>query len=316
MKHLTPFVDWISLSLVMPNAKALDKFIEWMTFRLLLSFDFSTSKQSSNLGGRWSRHLGTCSSSLSLQYTNESDSISVRILLPGEFLATHQRYYVHRVMGEMFSKWGAKCTRIDLAVDDDQKQLNYDLIIDAIRVGNMSGFSEGKHIDSFGGTHPGRTVYCGSRRSAKYARFYNRGEVDRFEVEYKQDLAASIFLDYVSADISDVNRVLSEILKSSLNFIDKRDKNISRNKPLDWWTNFLGRIQGDVIDIKRVKRVTCIQRTMAWIRRSVSKSILKCEAALGVESFAHELRIWVSEAANRVTNRDNMDIAEFILFTT
>jgi DNA relaxase NicK len=211
----------------------------------------------------------------------------------------------------MYQRWQFKCTRIDIAVDDPDKQLDYQHIIQATKDKNISGFQEGKYIESYGGDTPGMTVYCGARRSAKYARFYNKGDVDRFEIEFKLDLAHTIFIDYISSDTTRSSRLLATCLKSAISFIDKKDKNISRNTVFPWWESFISRIEGDCIKLPRVRIESSIERSMSWIQKSVSKTILKCKAALGAAEFQFNLDIWVADATQRITRLDNLHVMEY-----
>jgi len=312
MSQLVPFVDWLSISFEFESEYKLNSFIEYLECRLMLTFDFGSAKQSDNFSGKWVRYNSAEGCSIALNYCNSIERIQVRLLLSGDFLSKQVRYYIHRVSGELRTKWGGRCTRIDIAVDDPLKQIDYDCVIQAIRDKNVAGCNQGKLIESIGGEHPGRTVYCGSRRSAKYGRFYNKGEFDRFEVEFKLDMADSIFVDYISASSEDSGKILAGVLKSAFSFLDKISKNLDRNKVFSWWQEFLDRIEGTPIEIARKKPVTSIERTLSWIHRSVSKAVLKCRTALGVEEFDKLLAMWAEESRQRITPMDNLHICQFL----
>jgi hypothetical protein len=308
---LTPFVDWLTITFDFADRYKLDSFLEYLQFRMMLTFDFGVGKQADNYGGRWTRYSSAEGASIAICYLPDDMGIQARLMLPGDVLGQQVNYYLHRIAGEFRTRWGGRCTRIDIAVDDPMKRLNYDLIISAIRDKNIVGFQEGKIIESIGGKRPGSTVYCGARRSAKYGRFYNRGEVDRFEMEFKLDLADTIFIDYAMSEFPDSTAVLSSCLKGAISFVDKRSKNLSRNHVLPWWQNFMDAINGEPVHVPRKRLESSIDRTLGWINRSVSKAILKCRTAMGCDEFNTQLLVWVEEARNRVTAMDNLHVEQY-----
>jgi DNA relaxase NicK len=310
---MTPFVDWVSLSIEASDRFKLDKIIEILQFRMLIEFDWFTSQLQDNYSGKWVRYSGTLGTTLALKYASDSDNISVRLTFPGQYIATCQQYEFKRSM-EVLLRNGAVCTRIDIAVDDRDKALSHCDIFEHVREFGGVGFESCKFIESIGGANPGKTLYCGARRSAKYARFYQRGDVDRFEIEFKLDLAHSIFVDYCAAHEQNRCAVLAGALKGAISFVYKTDKNLSRCKECSWWIEFLDRIVGEIAIYKRSKPVSSIHRSISWVERSVSKTLLKIKACLGSEGLDRLLGDCMESAKTRITSLDNLHIREYNTF--
>jgi DNA relaxase NicK len=173
------------------------------------------------------------------------------------------------------------------------------------------GFRSGKTVESYGTQSDGQTVYCGSRRSPKFARFYNKGDFDRFEIEYKQHLASAVFCDYLNDFSPDSSLTLSSILRSSISFVNKRDKNLSRAVNCDWWVSFQSRIIGSFHPLNLAKPRPSLDRTLKWIHRSVSKSLLLMREALGEIWMNKLLQLWEYEANSRINQQDLDNLRQF-----
>jgi DNA relaxase NicK len=297
-------VDWISLSFQVSGTKRLDKLIETIQDMLGISIFFDNYKIKDDFTGRYKSFGGSLGCTFSYTNGGNDELYHARFTLPGQLLADRKPWHIKRVCRRMRDDWGAVCTRIDLAVDDYAKQLDYDLIIDATKRKDGVGFQCGKTIESYGTSNDGRTVYCGTRRSPKFARFYNKGEFDRFEIEYKQGIASAIFADYLNDYSPDSSLVLSSILRSSIGFVIKRDKNLSRAHNCDWWDSFQDRIVGTFHPVKSPKPRPSLDRTLKWIHRSVSKSLLLMREALGEIHMEKLLQLWEYEARGRTTASD------------
>jgi DNA relaxase NicK len=301
---MTAHIDWISLSFQVEGNRRLDKLIDTIQDMLGVSIFFDSYRVKDDYTGRYKTYCGTLG--ITFSYTNfgDNDVCNARLTLPGQFLADRKSWHIKRVCRRFRDDWNATCTRIDLAVDDYAKQLNYQDIVDATKHNQAVGFRCGKTIESYGTNQDGKTVYCGSRRSPKYARFYNKGEFDRFEVEYKQSFATSVFTDYLADYSPDSGIVLSSILRSSLSFAVRKDKNLTRAKECQWWANFKDRIVGTFHPVVGSKPRPSLDRTLKWIHRSVSKSLLLMREALGEIHMEKLLQLWEYEARARCTQKE------------
>jgi Replication initiation factor len=311
LEPMSAKVDWISLSFKVSGSRRLDKLIETIQDMLGISVFFDECRVKDDYTGRYQSFNCTLGCTFSYSSFDSNDVCNARLTLPGQFLADRKPWHIKRVCRRLRDDWAAVCTRIDLAVDDYAKQLDYQVIINATKNKDCVGFRSGKTVESYGTQLDGKTVYCGSRRSPKFARFYNKGEFDRFEIEYKQHLASAVFCDYL-ADLSpDSSLTLSSILRSSISFVNKRDRNLSRATDCDWWLSFQSRIVGSFHPLNLARPRPSLDRTLKWIHRSVSKSLLLMREALGELWMEKLIQLWEYEARGRTTAKDIDNLNQF-----
>jgi DNA relaxase NicK len=306
-------IDWISLSFKIQGSSKLDKLVDTIQELLQVSIFFDKYRLNDDFTGRYKTYSGSLGLSLGYSNFDSNDLCNARLTLPGDLLANRKPWHIKRVMRRLRDDFGAVCTRIDLAVDDYARQLDHATIIQATKNKEGIGFNGGKTIDSYGTSNDGITVYCGSRRSPKFARFYQKDGFDRFEIEYKQHYASSIFVDYLGDTTPDSTYLLSSILRSSISFAFKPDCNLSRSIERDWWIGFRDRIVGEYQKVKASKPRPSLDRTLKWIHRSVSKSLLLMREALGNSGMGKLLELWEFEAKLRCDQSDSDRILQFNL---
>lgn len=310
---LVGHLDWLSLSCTISGSRRLDKFIEDVQNYFDISFFFDKPKIKDDYSGRYQTFSGSLGCSLSYSNINNDDVYNARITLSGEFLASRAKWHVKRRLQYLNDNFGLRCTRVDIAVDDYDKQLDFSVIESSSRAKEGVGFSSGKTVDSYNSVGCGITVYCGSRRSPKYARFYEKGEFNRFEIEYKQQYAEAIFTDFMADTTPTGEFLLSSILASSISFAYKPDKNLSRSITHQWWLDFTARISYKIVRYKIVKPRPSLDRTLRWIHRSVSKSLLLMREALGTCAMNQMLQLWEQEARLRCDQSDSDRLLQFKL---
>jgi hypothetical protein len=312
---MSAHVDWLSFSFTVVGSRRLDKLID--TIRDLLQVDiyFDNPRIKDDYSGKFQSFGGSLGLTFSYTHFDNHDICNARLTLPGVLLADRKPWHVKRVCRRFRDDWQAKCTRIDLAVDDYAYQLNDDQLENAIIDKCIVGVRGGQRINSYGTKTAGTTIYLGQRRSAKFARIYDRATVTggkihakRFEIEYKQGLAHSIFVDYLADGSPDSSYLLSSIIRSSISCNYKPDKNLSRSVVFEWWASFVERIVGDTHVYKRVPPIHSLDRTLRWVHRSVSKSLLVIQEALGLDKTKELLDFWMHEARLRCTLHDADEI--------
>jgi DNA relaxase NicK len=313
IEPLSAKIDWISLSFKMQGNRRLDKLIYTIQELLQISIFFDKYKINDDFTGRYKTYSGSMGVSFGYSNFDNNDFCNARLTLPGHFLDNRKPWHIKRVMRRLRDNFGAVCTRIDLAVDDYTKQLNHKTIETAAKNKEGIGFNCGKTIDSYGTNSDGITVYCGSRRSPKFARFYQKDCFDRFEIEYKQHYANSIFVDYLDDSTPDSTYLLSSILRSSISFAFKPDSNLNRSIERDWWISFRDRIVGQYQKVSVSKPRPSLDRTLKWIHRSVSKSLLLMREALGNSDMEKLLELWEFEAKLRCDRSDSDKVSQFML---
>ena len=216
----------------------------------------------------------------------------LRFKIPGDMIrgADSQRDLL-RVMSYLF-RLGFKCTRIDPYVDDyrgifSDVRKNID---QAWENGNNSGFRHcSERVDNRienGVRVRRRTFYIGSRTSPSFHRIYDKYEDDikwiRWEWEVKYGLADYLFQLAVQTFRSltfddDFSSIFSQLIRdsifSSLDFKDKRDKNLDRCERLDWWQSILDVVEAQPLKLRVPVREKTMARTLAWLGNQVAPSL-------------------------------------------
>jgi DNA relaxase NicK len=206
-----------------------------------------------------------------------------------------------------------RCSRVDLAIDDFSQHLNLEQMEAEIREGNYSGFKVAKVIENFGEIYHGWCVYMGARSGEKMIRAYNKeaeskGEIKsrRWEPEYKGDTANSVFLMILEfpEDDEEYQRAIINVAVSGVSFIEKNDKNLSRNTLVKWWSDWLEYLRSCPIKPKVARIKTSIEKKKAWIRRAVSKSLAMIQDVLEIGEFQSYLHSIIVDARLRYEEID------------
>lgn len=295
-------------------------FFQSIDLYLGIKFDINI-QQNRKIGIVWHRSQSSPSGTLYSERDTADGKVYCRLSLSGQdceradwnklrgFMAYCRRYLV-----------ALSCSRVDIAVDDYAKALDYRDIEQALKEGNYTGFQSARVLVNYGEKRGGFTVYLGSRSSEKMVRFYDKfaeshGVYDcyRFEVEWKGDLANKMFaliLDFPEDERS-YHQELLDYAVSAIDFLDKKDKNLSRNIRLEWWENWIAKIQHCPrwVVVKRIK--TTIEEKKNWIERSVSKSLLILERAIGVERLEHFLAECKERAVSRINTMDELILDDY-----
>ena len=296
-----------------PIARVIDTFIG-------VKFDFNILP-ARIIGVRWDRSWTSPTGTLYSERDTQDGKIYCRLSISGQDCerSTNERMWA-------FLKWakghlfGLTCSRVDIAVDDYSKELQYSDINQALIDGNYTGFRSGKVTVNYGGKFQGFTVNLGSRDSEKYVRFYDKfseshGRLDcyRWEVEFKGALANKLF-DMILAYPPHKKRYQQELINiavSCVDFIEPIDKNLARNQRLGWWEAWLSRVQTENIRLRVVRVKTAISAKKNWVQRSVSKALLIIQRSIGVERLEHFLLQIMAEAATRITSMDELIMADY-----
>lgn len=195
----------------------------------------------------------------------------------------------------MQSDYGAKFTRIDIAIDDFHKELKLSAIVDTLREGNFSGFQRWNFFEN---SSKGWTINLGSRQSESIVRIYDKsvetnGEIDsiRWEKEVKSLKADELAKQISNLDFSKGEDVLSAELArfalGGINFIIKSDKNVNRCQIVNWFSEFLSAFLEPIkLVVERIKPT--LERSINWLKKSVAATLaVICQVKN--ESFIHEL---------------------------
>jgi DNA relaxase NicK len=217
-----------------------------------------------------------------------------------------------------------KCSRLDLAVDDYGKELDFNQLKNAIESHSYSGFRKSRTVMNHGGKYTGWTVYLGARESEFMVRIYDKfaeskGAIDsiRWEAEIKGKMANNLFPVLLECPGNEAmyQAKLIKYAIGGISFIQKVSKNIGRCPLLDWWENWLKYLSCSPLRIfvKRVK--TTLSNTKSWIYRSVAKSLAMLEEGLGVYYFEHFVNELLLDGKSRLTNLDKLRIEDYQTYT-
>lgn len=195
----------------------------------------------------------------------------------------------------LLEEYSVNFTRLDVAIDDYEKELKFQTIVDTLKAKNYSGFQNWNVIENRDG---GWTINLGSRQSESITRIYNKtveskGEIDaiRWEREFKGAKAQELAKQIASLDFSMPDgwfgSQLARFALGGINFLIKSDVNLNRCKTVDWFESFLSSFLSPIkLRVQRIKPT--IDRTVEWLKRSVSAS-LKLICSIKNDNFIDDL---------------------------
>lgn len=250
--------------------------------------------------------------------------INAMMQLPGSYFEQLNLYKQWELCRVLKHTYKAKCSRIDLAIDDPTYT--------AIPVENMRkswakgrgfGFKKHKYIES--GNTPEtlqKTWYFGSRESGKLTRIYDHeGECMRHEVEFKRGYAQPVFDSIADiyrpeTDLSELIRIDEEkepyekggnfyihlyrtICNHVVGAIDFRNRGTRKDtgrvgyrdsKRMGFYQQYINKIQCMHVRIPPKKPSKTLSKTVAWVKRQVSATLAMFSAGVGRSRFVTWLR--------------------------
>lgn len=167
-------------------------------------------------------------------------------------------------------------TRLDIALDSFKNLI--DKIIKKYEKNEyITKFRSTKKIENKKGDEKnGTTLYFGSRSSDIMIRIYDKAKEQkiknlewlRIEFEIKKEYAKDVVLKILNSSLSEV---FSGLLSNYLNFVTKKEKNVSRSKVCTWWLEL---IQGaKKIRIYKDPKEKNIDDLKLWLLKQVSTSL-------------------------------------------
>ena len=112
---------------------------------------------------------------------------------------------------------------------------------------------------------------------------------------------------------------IAKKITSMVAFVDRKaDKNLTRCPLLKWWADWCNRIQAGVasMQVKRTYPKPDLWRTMEWLNRQVSKSLLLVREIFGSQFFWQYLIGMIDKARDRITDYDLARIHDYKQFKT
>ena len=188
----------------------------------------------------------------------------------------------------------ARYSRIDIALDDFIGLLDFDLMEDKIKKGEVISLSRTRNIDSSldfkkaekldnNGNSKGKTIYFGNRQSLMMIRFYDKKKEQeekklfcsydfwqRYEIVLKREKATD-FINKLKTGV-DFAELYLKVLAGLIRFVDRgADKNKARWKTSEFWNTFIKNSEGVKLESKNLD--PSLDKTIKWIDESVLTSL-------------------------------------------
>ena len=270
-----------------------------------------------------------------MPYTHHGYSIGASatgsIEVPGELRVSMSARYLDHVdmkalaayllaIGEGF---GLRCSRIDVALDDHEKQIPLSLVEKARLDRNYFNVRSTSVVisDDVIADERGQTIYFGSRQSEAMLRVYDKTveskhkEIgNRWEVEFhdkKADACLHHWLAGMAHSEQTASKLLVDMVLGAVDFRDrsKGDKNRKRCPILPWFDEMCKMLAAVPVRLRVARPVPSMQRKVDWIKKSVAPSIATLAKALG-SKFEWFLSEQIKDGGKRLTNQARKMIAD------
>ncbi len=268
--------------------KTLDEKIEYTSARAIFE-------------GKW--YLGSSSESLrgTRVYTNPPTAGAygeIRFKMPGKALAAASMHEIRDMLAMMGEIWSGKVTRFDGAIDDYSRVLDLDEVKAAQDAGNYAHVQKQGYHESGerGKKERGRTITFGARGSEAYLRIYDKsvesnGALDciRYEVEFKDDKAQTLFDQWLSHDFQDEQgaaKIIAGAVLGAVRFCDRssEDKNLDRCEDLPWYTKLCDSVvSGFRLRVRKKERF--LDDSFRWVEKAVMPTLAMLRRYMGDADF-------------------------------
>jgi hypothetical protein len=242
-----------------------------------------------------------CPLGIEIAYTpDEIDDTfgDVRVSIPGAASSSVPNERLWQ-LAKFFSNRFYHCTRLDIAIDDYNRDLPLDAIALAGEAGDYSGASEcrwfrRKRRGEYG---VGQTIYFGSSQSDKQIRIYDKamesnGSIDsvRYEVQWRAQMAQKAFEAYTDA-ASSANglQATAGLAIGAMVFVRRTSTVLSRCPLYDWWQKFIDAV-GEPLKMRIPSIQAMISTKISWIENQVSGTlalISQCKGLKWMEDWLH-----------------------------
>lgn len=221
----------------------------------------------------------------------ETGDRDVLIMLPAKFLSGCQDLYLLRRFIQFLSGLAFRASRLDSAIDDFTKSIDWKLFDDAYDAGFAHGFIN-THFekDKKRRIASGWSYYLGDMSSDKYLINYDKnaesgGEIDanRLEARFKRKWAKSAWIILVDACQSDkdFHKALVNLTCATVDFYEQKIKDgtetVIEKVPLQWWVDFKNLVKAEGIAISSGRTKTSIEQTIEWVENQVETSLAMVE---------------------------------------
>lgn len=234
---------------------------------------------------------------------------------------------------KILDNMNVRYSRLDIALDDFIGLLDFDVMEEKIKKGEVISLSRTRNIDSSldfkkaekldnNGNSKGKTIYFGNRQSLMMIRFYDKKKEQeekklfcsydfwqRYEIVLKREKATD-FINKLKTGV-DFAELYLKVLAGLIRFVDRgSDKNKARWKTSEFWNTFIKNSEG--VKLKSKNLDPSLDKTIKWIDESVltSLQLLSEVAKLGDLDF---LEILKTSRAREKSDRQKSMLNEFNL---
>lgn len=189
-------------------------------------------------------------------------------------------------------RMGAKCTRLDVRIDDYEKTVTIEEIAQAAKSGNFACFRSFRIIESgiMGNSRTGGTVEFGRRGkngTGKFFRSYDKGvesggkfECIRHELELSGERSANCFAILAQAPSELWPELIGGWIRDAISFVDRSvSDRLGRCPLLGWWEQLIGKFNALSLSVERPK--TTIEKAKKWLQKQVAPTIAFVCNAIG-----------------------------------
>ena len=310
--NFTTHPDWISLIVAdLPGIGAVRSILSMLENIYRERIEFHEDVAVKN-GCWWTGHGKGVLRGIMVYY-NEStvdDNAKLEIVLPGGCLSQISYEDTRLFIRKLTKVALVTCTRFDAALDDYDKLVSIEEVNAAIRAGNFSRFRRFEFIESgeLGKDELGWTTYCGSPKSEKRLRYYNKfiesnGKIDsyRWEVQFRGFKANQAFVAWLWSD--EPEKTLASLVTGAVDFIDRSsgDKHTERLPRLDWWKDFVD-FTAEGVRIACKKVVPSLEKSVRWFEGGGPASLLAMVSESHPEEWLDMLLNSIDEAKERFSH--------------
>lgn len=229
----------------------------------------------------------------------------------GEVSADVWREYFSMLRSLSSVGYAVNFSRIDIAVDDYDYELDMGQIESTIRRGEIvSQFRKGRKIDNITVdfhkgilNDTGFTINVGSRKSATFCRFYDKleeqkskhqNDIDklnelekidhwvRMEFEFKREQAIKIV--NIICDSDCFGELFAEIVNGYIRFVDIDNENVSRRTTKKWWSDFVGTLKRLKLSVGDFKSYS-YDRVLNYYDKYLSTTIFTVLSRMSPDDF-------------------------------
>jgi DNA relaxase NicK len=246
----------------------------------------------------------------------ENGRIDCIFVLTGAVLAGADHHKLMLALKHLYP-WFTSCTRMDIAYDNNSGILGEirPKMRECWQNGLQAGFK--KMPRAYSGDDPDNdlvTYYLGTRGGNRLVRIYDKSEfqTQRFEVQVSRGRSHEIFkelinyLDQGNEYLEALTNCFSLAIKG-IEFYDTVKKvNLDRNSVCSWWSEFKELIQYKNLELPKINIVKSIEKSIAWLRKSVAPTIAVITEFYGIHfaDFLEDIRKEGKKRMNQIHKRE------------